>query len=121
MGQVIPIETGKRVRRARRFAAVRERVAPACAGAVRLIGRLLLNAGWFLIAGGLRLFGRYMRFALTCAFVVSLFALGVEFFHHWPHPGNAIIAVLAAIATLGLREVLYRLERRAYAYPPFWR
>ena len=121
MGQVIPIETGKRVRRARRFAAVRERVAPVCAGAVRLIGRLLLDTAWFLIAGGLRLFGRYMRFAVTCAFLVSLLALGVGFVHHWSHPRNAIIAVIAAIATLGLREVLYRLECRAYDDPPLWR
>ena len=121
MGQVIPIETGKRVRRVRRFAALRERVAPVCAGAVRLIGHLLLDTAWFLMAGGLRLFGRYMRFALMCAFLVSLLALGVEFFHHWAHPRHAIIAAIAGIATLGLREVLYRLERRAYDDPPFWR
>ena len=121
MGQVIPIETGKRVRRARRFAALRERVAPVGAGAARLIGRLLLDTAWFFIAGGLRLFGRYMRFALTCAVLVSLLALGVEFVHHWPNPRNAIIADVAAIATLGLREALYRLERRAYDDPPLWR
>ena len=113
MGQVIPIETGKRARRAQRFAAVREPVAPACAGAVRLIGRLLLDTAWFFIGGGLRLFGRYVRFALTFTFLVSLLALGVEFFHHWSNPRHAIIAVIAAIATLGLREMLYRLERRA--------
>jgi hypothetical protein len=121
MGQVIPIETGKRVRRARRFAAVRKRVAPAGAGAVRLIGRLLLDTAWFFMAGGLRIFGRYVRFALTCAFLVSLLTLGVEFVHHRSNPRHAIIAVIAAIATLGLREMLYRLERRADDHPRLWR
>lgn len=121
MGQVIPIETGKRVRRTRRFAAVRERVAPVCAGAARLIGRLLLDTAWFFIGGGLRLFGRYVRFALTCAFLGSVLALSIEFVHHWPHPRHAIIAVIVAFATLGLRDVLYRLECRAYDDPPRWR
>jgi len=121
MGQVIPIKTGKHVRRVRRFAAVRERVAPAVAGAVRLIGRLSLDTAWFFIAGGLRFFGRYIRFVLTCAVLVALVALGVECFHHWPHPRNAIIATLATIALLGLREALYRLECRAYDYHPLWR
>ncbi|TXC85546.1 hypothetical protein [Paraburkholderia azotifigens] len=121
MGQVIPIETGKRVRRMRRFAVVRERVAPVCTGAVRLIGRLLLDTAWLFIAGGLRFFGRYIRFALTCAVLVALVALGVEYFHHWPHPRNAVIATCAAIALLGLREALYRLERLASDHPPLWR
>lgn len=121
MGQVIPIETGKRVRRVRRFAAMRERVAPVCAGAVRLIGRLLRDTAWFFIAGGLRFFGRYIRFALTCAALLALVAIGIEYVHHWPHPRNAIIATCAAIVALGLREALYRLERRAYDHPPLWR
>ncbi|MEM5387848.1 hypothetical protein VSR68_30300 [Paraburkholderia phymatum] len=123
MGQVIPIKTGKRVHRARRFAAVRERVAPVCrTGAVRLIGRLLLDTAWLLfIACGLRFFGRYIRFALTCAVLIALVALGVEYFHHWPHPRNAVFATCAAIALLGLREALYRLERLASDYRPLWR
>lgn len=121
MGQVIPIETGKRSRSVRRAAALRQRVAPACAGVFRLIGRLLLDTAWLFIAGGLRFLGRYIRFALTCAVLVALVALGVEFIHHWLQPRNAIIAAFAAIALLGLREALYRLERRAYDYHPLWR
>lgn len=121
MAQVIPIETGKRVRRARRLSEARGRVAPVLAGAGRLIGRLLLDIAWLIISAVIRVFGRYMRFALTVAFLVSLVAFGVEFFHHWPHPRFSIIAVIASIASLGLREMLYRLERRAYDYHPLWR
>jgi hypothetical protein len=124
MGQVIPIQTGKRVRRERRLrriAAMRERVAPVCSGAVRLFGRLLRDSAWFLLAGGLRGFGRLFRIVLTLAVLVAVAVLGIEFAHHWPHPRNAIVAAVAAIVLLCLREALYRLERRALEYSPLWR
>jgi hypothetical protein len=81
----------------------------------------LLDTAWLLIAGGFRLFGRYIRFALTCAVLVALAAIGVEFLRHWPHPREAIGATFAAIALLALREALYRLECRACAYHSSWR
>jgi hypothetical protein len=121
MAQVIPIETGKRVRRARRLSQARGHFAPVLAGAGRFIGRLTLYIAWLFISAVIHIFGRYMRFALTFAFLVALAALGVEFVHHWPSPRHAIIAAIAAIASLGLREVLCRLERRAYGYHPLWR
>ncbi|KVE33101.1 hypothetical protein [Burkholderia sp. TSV86] len=124
MGQVIPIEAGKRTRhdrRARRLAALRERVGPALAGAVRLVGRLLLDTAWFVLAGGLRFFGRYIRIGLTFAVLVAVVVLGYEFVHHWRHPRNAIAAAVATIVLLCLREAFYRLERRALRYAPLWR
>lgn len=124
MGQVIPIETGKRVSRGRlaqQVAAQRERVLPALAGAGRLVGRLVLDTAWLVMAGGLRFFGRYLRIGLTLAVFVAVAVLGFEFAHHWPHPRNAIVAAVATIAALYLREALYRLERRAREYSPSWR
>lgn len=124
MGQVIPIEAGKRVRRdrrVRRIAALRERVVPALTGAVRLVGRLLLDIAWFVLAGGLRFFGRYIRIGLTLAVLVAVVVLGYEFVHHWRHPRNAIAAAVATIVLLCLREAFYRLERRALDYAPLWR
>jgi hypothetical protein len=124
MGQVIPIEAGKRARRdrrVRRIAALRERVVPAIAGAVRLTGRLLLDAAWIVLAGGLRFFGRYIRIGLTLAVFVAVVVLGYEFVHHWRHPRNAIAAAVATIVLLCLREALYRLERRALEHAPLWR
>ncbi|KVP19758.1 MULTISPECIES: hypothetical protein [Burkholderia] len=121
MGQVIPIKAGKHARRARQVAALRERIAPAFAGAVRLIGRLLLDSVWFVTACGLRILGRYFRIALTFALLVAVAVLCFEFAHHWPHPRNAIVAAVATIAVLCLREALYRLDRRVQVYSPFWR
>ena len=121
MALVIPIEAGKPVSRARRFAQACGYVAPVLTGAARSISRLSLDIAWLIISAAIRLFGRYMRFALTIAFLVSLGAVGVEFFHHWPNPRIAVVAALVSIASLGLREALYRLERRAYDYPLLWR
>ncbi|MEN8517778.1 hypothetical protein [Burkholderia sp. RS02] len=121
MGRVIPIEAGKHVRRARRVAALRERIAPTLAGTVRLIGRLLQDSAWFVAACGLRMLGRYVRIVLTFALLVAVAVLCFEFAHHWPHPRSAVVAAVATIAVLCLREALYRLERRAREYSPFWR
>jgi hypothetical protein len=124
MGQVIPIETGKRVRRdrrLRRMAGIRVLVAPMCIGTVRLIGHLLRDAAWVLVAGSIRVLGRYIRIALTLAVLAAVVMLGIEYAHHWPHPRNAIVAAAAAIAALCLREALYRIERRALDYSPLWR
>ncbi|KMY85062.1 hypothetical protein BUMB_04132 [Candidatus Paraburkholderia calva] len=107
MAQVIPIETAKRVRRARQLSEARGRVAPVLAGAGHFISRLSLYIAWLFFSAVIRIFGRYMRFPLTWAFLVALAALGVKFFHRWPSLRHAIIATIAAIASLGLREMLF--------------
>ncbi|AKK25112.1 hypothetical protein [Pandoraea oxalativorans] len=124
MGQVIPIETGKRVhhdRRLRRMAKILARVSPMCVGTARLIGRLLRDTAWVLVACSMSVFGRYIRIALTLTVLVAVVMLGVEYAHHWLHPRNAIVAAVVAIVALCMREAVYRIERRARDYRPRWR